>query len=391
MMHRYLWRRGLAVGIPALFLVVALGVGGAQEIGSDLFAPVYQMYQYIKSYFYEPERIDDQQALYGAMKGIVQQLEDPYSEFLDPVERRQFDDDLSGQFSGVGIELSIVDGVITVITPLVGTPAEAAGMEAGDKILRIDGESTEGMTLMQAAARIRGETGTPVALTVLHDDDVMEDITIVRAVIVLDVLKKELLDDGRIGYIRLYRFEEDTTVELDRALASFPLDDLTGFILDLRNNPGGLLTEAISVSGRFVDEGTVLIARDRLSDEKKYYARGNRVPNLPLAVLINRGTASASEIAAGAIRDNDMGILIGETSFGKGVFQQLIDFPDGSALKITTGEFFTPSGKVVHEVGLTPDIIVEEEEDPIDVAVEWIRAHAGIVMPIDLTSTAQTR
>ncbi len=390
MTNRRMWRKGLAVLIPAILLVLALGVGGAQESGGDLFAPVYQIYQYIKSYFYQPERIDDQKALYGAMKGVVEHLDDPYSEFLDPEDRRRFDESLEGEFSGVGIELSIVDNVITVITPLVGTPAEAAGVRAGDQILNIDGESTEGMTLTEAALRIRGEIGTTVTLTVRHDDGSIEEIPIVRDTIVLEPVKSELRGDGTIGYIRLYRFEQDTTTELDAALLSFDLDSLTGFILDLRNNPGGLLNEAISVSSRFVDEGVLLITQDRLSDEKEYYARGNRIPNIPLAVLINRGSASASEITAGAIRDNDMGILIGEQSFGKGVFQQLIEFPDGSALKITAGEYFTPDRKVVNGVGLTPDILVEEGQDPVDVAIEWIRTHAGVRMPIDLDAeTAQ--
>ncbi len=390
MANRRMWRKGLAVLIPAVLLVLALGVGGAQESSGDLFAPVYQIYQYIKSYFYQPERIDDQKALYGAMKGVVEHLDDPYSEFLDPDDRRRFDESLEGEFSGVGIELSIVDNVITVITPLVGTPAEAAGIEAGDQILNIDGESTEGMTLTEAALRIRGEIGTTVTLTVRHEDGSIEDVPIVRDTIVLEPIKSELRGDGTIGYIRLYRFEEDTTTELDAALESFDLEALTGFVLDLRNNPGGLLNEAISVSSRFVDEGVLLITQDRLSDEKEYYARGNRIPNVPLAVLINRGSASASEITAGAIRDNDMGILIGEPSFGKGVFQQLIEFPDGSALKITAGEYFTPDRKVVNGIGLTPDIVVEEGQDPVDIAIEWIRAHAGVRMPIDLDAeTAQ--
>jgi len=390
MTNRRMWQKGLAVLIPAILLVLALGVGGAQESGEDLFAPVYQIYQYIKSYFYQPERIDDQKALYGAMKGVVEHLDDPYSEFLDPDDRRRFDESLEGEFSGVGIELSIVDNVITVITPLVGTPAEAAGVEAGDQILNIDGESTEGMTLTEAALRIRGEIGTTVTLTVRHEDGSIEDIPIVRDTIVLEPVESELRANGTIGYIRLYRFEQDTTNELDAALQSFDLDRLTGFILDLRNNPGGLLNEAISVSTRFVDEGVLLITQDRLSDEKEYYARGNRIPNIPLAVLINRGSASASEITAGAIRDNDMGILIGEPSFGKGVYQQLIEFPDGSALKITAGEYFTPDRKVVNEAGLTPDILVEKGQDPVDVAIEWIRAHAGVRMPIDLDAeTAQ--
>ncbi len=384
MVNRSRTRRALIIAIPVIALVIAIGVGGSQQTGDDLFAPVYQIYQYIKSYFYKPELIDDQKALYGAMKGVVEQLGDPYSEFLDPEERELFDEALEGEFTGVGIEITIVDNVLTVITPLVGTPAEAAGVLAGDRILQIDGESTEGITLTEAAYRIRGEEGTTVVLTVRHEDGTVEDIPIVRAKIEIASVESEPLSDGRIGYIRIFRFESDTVSELDRAINSLDLENLTGLILDLRNDPGGYVPTAVEVAKRFIDDGIIVIMKDRVSGERKYYSHGNSVPNVPLAVLINRGTASASEIVAGAIRDNGMGILIGEKSFGKGVYQSFIDFPDGSALKITSGEYFTPRGDVVNGIGLSPDIEVDEDTDPIDVAKSWIEAHAGVEMPIDL-------
>jgi carboxyl-terminal processing protease len=384
-MMRTIVRRVLAVLVPTLLVVCAVSTGGSQQqTPADLFDPVYQIYQYVESYFYKPELIDDQNALYGAMKGVVEQLDDPYSEFLDPQDRQQFDESLEGEFSGVGIEISIKDSVLSVVTPLVGTPAEAAGIMAGDQILAIDGESTEGFTLTKAGVRIRGETGTSVTLTIRHEDGTIVDIPIVRATITIEPVTSDTLADGTIAYIRILRFESETVALLDEALGSFDLEAMTGLILDLRNDPGGLMTAATSTAGRFVDEGIVLRTNDRLSGEKLYWSKGNRVPNLPLAVLINRGSASASEIAAGAIRDNNMGILIGQTSYGKGVFQQLIDFPDGSALKITAGEYFTPAGHVVNNVGLTPDIVVEEDGDPVAVAVQWIQDHAGTVMPIDL-------
>jgi len=385
--HRIL-RTTLATVIPAFLLVLAFAVSGVQETPSDLFEPVYQVYQYIKSYFYQPDRIDDQQALYGAMKGIVEQLDDPYSEFYDPSDKEAFDESLNGEFNGVGIEITLEDGILTVITPLVGSPAEAAGVLAGDKILSIDGESTEGNTLTESALKIRGERETTVVLTVLHEDGVTEDISIVRDRIVVEAVQYEAKQDGEIAYIRILRFESDTTVELDQALGEFDLDAIHGLILDLRNNAGGLMSEAISVANRFVDDGVVLITEDRLSGQKKYYARGNQIRNFPVAILINRGTASASEIAAGAIRDNEMGILIGQQSFGKGVFQQMIDFTDGSALKITAGEYFTPNGTVVNGVGLPPDIVVEDDGDPVDVAIDWINSLAGTLMPIDIAASA---
>lgn len=375
-----------ALVATVLFLsILSTGVS-EQPTPPDLFNPVYQIYQYIQSYYYKPESIDDQKALYGAMKGVVEQLDDPYSEFFTPEERVQFDESIEGEFTGVGIEIAIVDDVLTVITPLVGTPAEAAGVQAGDLILAIDGESTEGITLSGAAVRIRGERGTTVVLTILHEGaSAPEEISVVRDDITIDAVTSEIKADGDVGYVRILRFDTDTVLQLDQALASFDYDQIKGLILDLRNNPGGLMPAAISVSSRFVDEGVVLQVTDRLSGEKKYWSKGNRLPNVPLAILINRGTASAAEITAGAIRDNDMGILIGQPSFGKGVYQQVIDFPDGSALKVTAGEYFTPLGHVVNHVGLAPDIELATDEDPIEAAIQWVEEHAGSEMPMDLS------
>ncbi|MEW5825846.1 MAG: S41 family peptidase [Candidatus Bipolaricaulota bacterium] len=385
-MMRATWKRAAAFLIPAVVLVCAAGMGGSQQqVPDGLFDPLYDVYRYVQSYFYKPEQVTDQGALYGAMKGIVEQLDDPYSEFLDPQDLAEFNESLEGEFSGVGIEISIEDGILTVITPLVGTPAEAAGLVPGDQILAIDGESTEGITLSKAGTRIRGETGTTVVLTLRRENGSILDVPIVRATITIAPVEWDVLEDISIGYIRILRFESDTVAQVDEAIDGLDrFADLDGVILDLRNNPGGLMAAAISLCSRFVDQGIVLRTLDRATGEKMYWSKGNVLPNLPLAVLINRGTASASEITAGAIRDNEMGILIGSTSYGKGVFQQVIDFPDGSALKITAGEYFTPSGRSVHEVGLPPDLVVEEDEDPIDVAVSWIREHVGQEMPIDL-------
>ena len=388
-MHRSRVLRFLAVLLPAIGLVLAFGAGGAQEhVSQSLFDPVYDIFRNLQGYFYKPELIDAQEALYGAMRGVVEHLNDPYSEYLDPGDRERFDESLEGEFSGVGIEITLVDGILTVITPLVGTPAEAAGVLAGDKILQVDEETTEGISLSEAAYLIRGEIGTTVVLTVRHEEGEIEEIPIVRDTIVIDPVESELVADGAVGYIRVLRFERDTTLELDMALASFEFDGLIGLILDLRSNAGGLMDQSISVASRFVDEGIVLKTESRLQGNRNYYTRSNSIPNLPLVILINRGTASAAEILAGAIRDNNMGILMGEKSFGKGVFQQIIGFQDGSALKITTGEYFTPLGTVVDGVGLTPDILLEEDEDPIDTAVAWILEHEGILMPIDLDSEA---
>jgi len=364
--------------------VIAFGVCGAKQTATDLFSPLRQLHQYIESYFYWPERIDERLLLYGAMKGMVKQLDDPYSEFLDPGDRERWEDSLEGEFSGVGIEITIKDGVLTVIAPLTGTPAEQVGVRPGDQILEIDGQSTEGISLTEAALKIRGEAGTPVVLFVRHKDGSEDTISITRAKIAVEAVTSELIAEGRIGYIRISRFDSDVTLEVDQALLGFDLEALDGMILDLRNNPGGLLPSAISVSSRFVDEGVVVFTKGRIASDQKYWSTGNLIPNLSLVVLINGGTASAAEIVAGAIRDHEMGILIGECSFGKGVIQRMIEFPDGSALRMTSGEFFTPLGHVVQETGLVPGIELAEDEDPIEAAIAWIDDHIGVRMPIPL-------
>ncbi len=370
---------GIAIGVAAMSLL------GAQNPSSALFAPLSQIYQYVQSYFYRPERIDDQQAVYGALRGMIEVLDDPYSEYLDPEAYEQFNQSIEGEFSGVGIEITIKDDAVTVITPLVGTPAEAAGVLAGDRILAIDGESTEGMSLTEASIRIRGDAGTSVTLSVLHSDDTTEDILIVRDLITVSPLYLELLDEENVLYIQLSRFDSSVNYELEAELESYDLSSLDGLILDLRYNPGGLLSTAISVSSLFIDRGQLIVTTEsRISGEQKYSSIGNTIPNIPLAVLINAGTASSAEITAGAIRDQEMGILIGSKSFGKGVVQRVFDFSDGSALKLTTAEYLTPSGQAVDGVGLTPDIEVADDEDPVEHALEWLTSHAGTRTPFSL-------
>jgi len=370
---------GIVIGVAAMSLL------GAQNSSSALFTPLSQIYQYVQSYFYRPDRIDDQQAVYGALRGMIEVLDDPYSEYLDPEAYEQFNQSIEGEFSGVGIEITIKDNVVTVITPLVGTPAEAAGVLAGDRILAIDGESTEGISLTEASIRIRGDAGTSVTLSVLHNDDTTEDILIVRDLITVSPLHVELLDEENVLYIQLSRFDSSVGYELEAELETYDLSSLNGLILDLRYNPGGLLSTAISVSSLFIDRGQLIVSTEsRISGEQKYSSIGNTIPNIPLAVLINAGTASSAEITAGAIRDQEMGILIGSKSFGKGVVQRVFDFSDGSALKLTTAEYLTPSGQAVDGVGLTPDIEVADDEDPVEHALEWLTSHAGTRTPFSL-------
>ncbi len=385
-MNRSLWKRGLIAIALVVIVWFALGSGGTQTNSGTTFAPLNDIYRYIQTYFYWPNRVNQQKLLYGAMKGMVNSLDDPYSEFMTPQDYKQFQESMAGKFSGVGIYITIKDGVLTVIAPLSGTPAEKAGIRAGDQILKIDGVSTKGITLSQASVKIRGKPGTTVNLYVRHPDGTEENIPIVRATITVDPVTSKLVDNGKIGYIQIRWFAGDAAAQLDKALSSFDLNHLDGLILDLRNDPGGYLTAAISVSSRFVDSGVIVTTKDRVSGDQTYWSSGNTIPDLPLAVLINGGTASAAEITAGAIRDHDMGILIGQKTFGKGVIQRLFTFPDGSALKLTTGEYHTPNGNAVQGIGITPDIAVKSGGDPLKVATDWIEAHAGVRMPIPIGS-----
>jgi carboxyl-terminal processing protease len=384
MMNRTKATRILAVLIPTFVLVLALGVDSTNDSPGDLFASVYEVYEDLLRHFYQPQRIDEQEAVYSALRGLVEQLGDPYSEFLAPEEFSYSMSNLNGdpESVGLGIELSIVDGVLTIVTPLSGTPADDAGVRPGDQILAIDGESTQWITLSRAKSRLRGERETTVVLTVRHRDETLEEVSIVRDVITVDPVVSELVADGSTGYIRILRFQIDTISQLDEALRTLNLSELSGLIVDLRNNPGGLLTVALAVSSAFIDQGDIITrTQDRLQGEKLHASTGNENANVPLAVLINAGTAGASEIVAAAIRDNSMGVLIGERSFGLGVYQQLIEFSDGSALKITTGEYFTPSGDPIHESGLEPGIAIEEDVDFVTTAIEWIQKHVAETKP----------
>lgn len=367
--------------LAALVLAGFLALGAGQT--TAIFQPLSQVYEAIRSYYLWADQVTDEQLIRGAIRGMVQSLGDPYSAYFTPEEYEEWQQSLSGEYSGVGMEITIRNGWITVVTPLPGTPAEAAGIRPGDVILEVDGESTEGWTLEQASSRIRGPEGTPVTLKVRHPDGKVETITIVRARIKVEAVRSEYLAEEKVGYVRVLRFDEEAPALVGQALFSFPLDELRGVILDLRNNPGGLLSSAVEVASFFIDRGVVVRTRGPSFGEKIYRSRGNSFPNVPLAVLVNEGTASGAEIVAGAIQDYGVGVLVGRKTFGKGLIQEFVlQLPDGGLLKLTTGEYFTPNGRKVHDVGLDPDIPVEGKEDTeedldLEAALEWL-VSAGV-------------
>jgi carboxyl-terminal processing protease len=305
--------------------------------------------------------------IYGALKGMLSSL-DPHSQFMDPDTYDDLKVDTEGKFGGLGIEITIKEGLLTVITPIEGTPAWKAGIKPNDHIVKINDELTREMTITDAVKRMRGKTGESVTLSILRDTEKkLLDFKITRAIIkIKDIKHARILEKG-IGYIRLTEFRENTLQEFNNALSNLSKQGMNAIIVDLRNNPGGLLDVAVKITGKFMQPNKLIAyTKSRKEDQNlKFYSESkNSICELPLVILINEGSASGSEIVAGALQDYKRAIIIGTKSFGKGSVQSVIPLNDGSALRLTTSRYFTPSGKIIHGKGITPDIIIEAEKEP---------------------------
>ncbi len=296
----------------------------------------------------------------GAVKGMLQEL-DPHSSFMNKEEFEEMQVSTSGEFSGIGIEISTRNSRLVVVSPIEDTPAYQAGLKSGDIILEIDGETTEGLSLLDAVNKIRGPKGSKVNLTILHKDTKTPDrIAIVRDTIPIVSVKSDIVEDG-YGYVRITKFNEHTTEELQVALKKLEKKGpLKGLILDLRNNPGGLLDQAVSVSDFFLNDGLIVRIQGKNANAKKdYNAKGQSVDiGTPMVVLINAGSASASEIVAGALQDHKRAMLLGEPTFGKGSVQTIIPLSDGGGMKLTTALYYTPSGRSIQAEGIQPDLLI---------------------------------
>jgi len=328
--------------------------------------------------------------IYGSLQGMLSSL-DPHSQFLTPDDYKELKTETQGKFGGLGIEISVRDGLLTVITPIEDTPAWKAGIMAGDRIVKIEDELTRDLSLSDAVKKLRGKPGTDIHITVLREDEFkIQDFTITREIIhIQDVKNVQILED-KIGYIRLTEFREDSFKEFDKALKKLKADGAEGLIIDLRNNPGGLLNVAINITEEFLPAGEIIVTtKGRRPSQETVAKSSNTDPTFtswPMAVLINQGSASGSEIFAGAIKDNKRGVIIGEKSFGKGSVQSVIPLPDGSGIRLTTSKYFTPSGVSIHGVGIEPDIVVkritpvtekdEDEQNNIDKIFEKIESKA---------------
>lgn len=323
---------------------------------------------------YHDQPVSDVTLYYGAIRGVLASLDDPYTTFFDPEEAEAFTSALEGSFQGIGAEIGIRDEVLQIIAPLPGTPAEQAGLKTGDAIVKIDGTDTFGMTVEEAVTRIRGEGGTAVLLTIVHAGTTEPvEVSIVRDVIVIDSVKLDISDD-HVATISLYAFNQDTDRLFDAAVQELLEQDATSIVLDMRGNPGGLLTSAIHVSSAWVGQRAAVLEEDQ-EGRKSFDGNGEAIlAGIPTVVLVNGGTASGAEIVAGALQDYGLAKVVGTQTFGKGSVQDYRDLPDGSALKITIAEWLTPNGRSINKLGITPDVVVEfakeATDDPKDVQRE---------------------
>ncbi len=303
-------------------------------------------------------------AMDSAINGVLQSL-DPYSAYMSPKIFEEMETETSGKFGGLGIEVSMEAGVVKVITPIDDTPAARAGIKAGDYIVRINGEQVQGKTLMQAVNLMRGPIGSSIEITIRRKGLKKAKIfKITREIIeIRSVVSKSI--DNKIGYLRLRAFNENSSNQLKKEISKLEKNNkLVGYIFDLRNNPGGLLSQAVKITDFFLNDGEIVSTRGRKSREnRKFFAKkGDRIKGKPLIVLINNGSASASEIVAGALQDQKRAVLLGETTFGKGSVQSIIPLRNRGAIRLTISKYYLPSGKSISEVGVSPDIKVEEQE-----------------------------
>jgi carboxyl-terminal processing protease len=326
------------------------------------------------------ENVDSEKLTISAIEGMLKTL-DPYSAYLTPERYKELEIGTSGEFGGVGMEIAAENGVLTIITTIEGTPAAKAGVKPGDHIIAIGGKSTQGMAVDEAVKLLRGPKGSEVKIIIKSEGDKNpREITLIRDIIHVKSVNYKLLD-SKIGYIKLSQFQEKTSEELNKAIEKLESENkgtLSGLILDLRNNPGGLLSEAVGVADEFIDEGLIVSVKGRAEDQStEYYAtRKEDTYRYPMVVLVNKGSASASEVVAEALQDQKRAIILGTKTFGKGSVQSIIKLEDGSGLKLTTAKFYAPSGRSINQVGVTPDVIIENNEtkdSQLERAVELLR------------------
>ncbi len=352
------------ISVPIVGDAINKGLGQPKNVDFSTFWTAWNLLQ---DKYVDKGKLNTQNMVYGAIDGMVKAIGDPYTVFFKPKESKEFSEQISGSFSGIGIEIGLRDNVLTVIAPIKNTPAARAGLLAGDKILKVNDKSTDGMAVDEAVSLIRGQKGTTVRLTYTREKmPSPTEVSITRDVIKVPAVDWKILNDNT-AYIEISIFNGNLDSEFQKIAGEVAASKANRIILDLRNDPGGLLDSAINIAGYFLDSNKV-VTIEKFSDgtEQPFRTAANgKLKNYPLVVLINKGSASASEILAGALRDNRGVTVVGETSFGKGSVQELAELPQKASLKITIAKWLTPSGESIDENGIKPDIEVKMTEEDI--------------------------
>jgi len=346
----------------------------AYSIDGMDFSLLKKAWDQISVNYVDPDKIDDKQMMYGAVSGMVDAIGDPYTEFFDPEEAKKLQEDLSGSFEGIGLQLGMKNNQVTAISPIKGTPAEKAGLRPGDVIVAVDKKATAKLSVEEVVSMIRGDKGTKVVLTISRDGEI-KDIEITRAVIIVPSMEHEIIttEDGKkIAKISLFQFSETVYQDFKKAAFEVLNQNVSGIVLDLRSNPGGLVNQATDIAGWFLDAGNlILVEQEKDGNKIEFKSNGpSNFSSIPLVVLIDEGSASSSEILAGALKDDRKILMIGQTSFGKGTVQKIIDFDDGSSLKVTIAKWYTPSGVRIQDTGIEPDIKVEYTEKDYEQGID---------------------
>jgi len=356
------WAKGLVVTVTLVLLVFTGGVQhgtGAIEDTYEKLKVFTEILSLVQGNYVDD--VNSKELIYGAVKGMLETL-DPHSSFMPPDAFREMQVETQGAFGGLGIEITVKDRLLTVVAPIEGTPADRAGIHPGDRIVKIEGQLTKDLTLMDAVRRLRGPKGSKVTISILREGQFEPfDVTLVREVIEVKSVRQKDLGDG-IYYVRIASFQERTAKDLEHALGQAQKNGTNSLILDLRNDPGGLLNQAVAVSDMFLDKGQLIVyTRGRQKDQDLRFTaeHAGGFPKLPMVVLVNGGSASASEIVAGALQDWKRAVILGTKTFGKGSVQTVIPLSDGSGLRLTTAKYFTPKGRSIHGSGILPDIVVE--------------------------------
>jgi carboxyl-terminal processing protease len=362
------WFKGVILAGALVLLVLTGGVQHGTTAIEDTYEKLKvftEILSLVQSNYVD--EVKSKELIYGAVKGMLETL-DPHSAFMPPETFREMQVETQGSFGGLGIEITVKDRALTVVSPIEGTPADRAGIQPGDRIIKIEGQPTKDLTLMDAVRKLRGPKGSKVTITILREGSLEPlDVTLVREVIEVKSVRSKDLGDG-IYYVRLSSFQERTTKDMERALEQAQKAGSTALILDLRNDPGGLLNQAVAVSDMFLDKGQLIVytqGRVKNQDLRFTAEHSNGFPRWPMVVLVNGGSASASEIVAGALQDWKRAVILGTKTFGKGSVQTVIPLSDGSGLRLTTAKYFTPRGRSIHGSGITPDIIVEQPKPEV--------------------------